>query len=219
MSEILGASKTTGGRGARTRILDAAYDLFSRNGIQAVGIDAVISSSGVARQTLYRHFASKQELVLAFLERREQEWTRRWLEGEVTQRARDPSSRLLTIFDVFDGWFRRDDFEGCSFINVMLEHPDPADAVHRASVSYLAGIRGFLEGLAREAGIPDAQSFAREWHILMKGSIVAAAEGDENAARRAKRIGQLLLEDVGAKRSALQSQQARASRRAPRAQP
>jgi AcrR family transcriptional regulator len=196
MTEMLDTSKAIGGRGARTRILDAAYDLFSRNGIQAVGIDAVISSSGVARQTLYRHFASKQELVLAFLERREQEWIRRWLEAEVTQRARDPRSRLLVIFDVFDGWFRRDDFEGCSFINVMLEHPDPADPVHRASVSYLAGIRGFLEGLAREAGILDAQNFAREWHILMKGSIVAAAEGDENAAQRAKRIGRLLLQDA-----------------------
>jgi len=202
MSEVLEASEPSGGRGARARILDAAYDLFSRNGIQAVGIDAVISSSGVARQTLYRHFASKQDLVLAFLERREEEWTRRWLEGEVTQRANDPKSRLLAIFDVFDGWFHRDDFEGCSFINVMLEHPDPADPVHRASVSYLAGIRGFLEGLAREAGIRDAQDFARQWHILMKGSIVAAAEGDQNAARRAQRIGRLLLDDAGVEWSA-----------------
>jgi AcrR family transcriptional regulator len=201
MAEAVQTSRSSGGQGARSRILDAAYDLFSRNGIQAVGIDAVISTSGVARQTLYRHFASKQDLVLAFLERREQEWTRRWLEGEVTQRAGDPESRLLAIFDVFDGWFRRDDFEGCSFINVMLEHPDPADAVHRASVSYLAGIRGFLEGLAREAGIPDAQDFAREWHILMKGSIVAAGEGDEDAARHAKRVGRLLLEDARAKRT------------------
>jgi AcrR family transcriptional regulator len=193
MAEAVQTSRS-GGPGARARILDAAYDLFSRNGIQAVGIDAVISTSGVARQTLYRHFASKQDLVLAFLERREQEWTRRWLEGEVTQRANDPKSRLLAIFDVFDEWFRRTDFEGCSFINVMLEHPDPTDAVHRASVSYLAEIRGFIEGLAREAGITDARDFAREWHILMKGSIVAAAEGDQDAARRAKRIGALLLE-------------------------
>jgi AcrR family transcriptional regulator len=194
VADVVDTSKPSGSGGARARILDAAYDLFSHNGIQAVGIDAVITSSGVARQTLYRHFASKQDLVLAFLERREQEWTRRWLEGEVTRRAAEPAERLLAIFDVFDGWFRRADFEGCSFINVMLEHPDPADAVHRASVSYLAGIRGFLEGLAREAGIPDAQDFAREWHILMKGSIVAAAEGDQDAARRARRIGALLLE-------------------------
>jgi AcrR family transcriptional regulator len=194
MAELLEAGTLSGGQGARARILDAAYELFSRNGIQAVGIDAVISRSGVARQTLYRHFASKQDLVLAFLERREQVWTRRWLEEEVQRRAREPAARLLVIFDVFDEWFRRSDFEGCSFINVMLEHPDPADPVHRASVSYLAGIRGFLEELVREAGIADAQDFARQWHIIMKGSIVAAGEGDRDAARRAKQIGALLLE-------------------------
>src|SRR5689334_24112269 len=113
------ASTETQIPGARERILDAAYELFSRQGIQAVGVDAVISRSGVARQTLYRHFASKQDLVLAFLERREQEWTRRWLEEEVRTRATDPASRLLAIFDVFDEWFGRPDFEGCSFINVM----------------------------------------------------------------------------------------------------
>jgi AcrR family transcriptional regulator len=189
-----GLGPRRGGRGARERILDAAYELFSRHGIQAVGIDAVISRSGVARQTLYRHFTSKQDLVLAFPERREQEWTRRWLEGEVRRRADDPSSRLLAIFDVFDEWFGRADFEGCSFINVMLEHADPNDPVHRASVSYLAGIRRWLEDLARETGIADAQDFARQWHILMKGSIVAAGEGDRDAAQRAKRIGALLLE-------------------------
>ncbi|MBV9311044.1 MAG: TetR/AcrR family transcriptional regulator [Solirubrobacterales bacterium] len=191
---VTGPGSRPGGRGARERILEAAYELFSAHGIQAVGIDAVISRSGVARQTLYRHFASKQDLVLAFLERREQEWTRRWLEGEVRRRAEDPRSHLLAIFDIFDEWFRRADFEGCSFINVMLEHPDPSSSIHRASVSYLAGIRRFLEDLAREAGIADAHDFARQWHILMKGSIVAAGEGDRDAAQHAKRIGALLLE-------------------------
>jgi AcrR family transcriptional regulator len=196
MTELLKTGRTDGQSGARDRILDAAYDLFSRNGIQAVGIDAIISRSGVARQTLYRHFESKQDLVLAFLELREQEWTQRWLQGEVGQRADAPAARLLAIFDVFDEWFTRADFEGCSFINVMLEHADPHDPVHRASVSYLAGIRRFLEDLAREAGIPDAREFACQWHILMKGSIVAAGEGDREAARRARRIGAMLLEQA-----------------------
>jgi AcrR family transcriptional regulator len=175
---------------ARERILDASYDLFSRQGVQAVGIDAIITRSGVARQTLYRHFDSKQDLVLAFLERREELWTKDWLQAEVKRRAADPRERLLAIFDVFDGWFRRNDFEGCSFINVMLEMADPADPVHRAGAAYLAGIRNFLEGLAREAGIADADTFARKWHILMKGSIIAAAEGDRDAAQRAREMGQ-----------------------------
>ncbi len=194
---MAGATSSSAGlpKDARDRILEAAYELFSRRGIQAVGIDAVIERSGVARQTLYRHFASKQDLVLAFLERRDEVWTRSWLQAEVERRASDPAERLLAIFDVFDGWFRRAEFEGCTFINVMLEHTDAGHAVRRAGVAYLAGIRSFLEGLARQAGIHDAEGFARKWHILMKGAIVAAGEGDPDAARRAQAIAGLVLRD------------------------
>jgi AcrR family transcriptional regulator len=182
---------------ARERILDAAYQLFSQNGIRAVGVEAVLERSGVARQTLYRHFDSKENLVLAFLERRDEVWTRRWLQDEVESRAQDPAERLLTIFDVFDEWFHRPDFEGCTFINVMLEHPSPADPINEAGIAYLAEIRAFLEDLARQAGGEDPDDLARRWHILMKGSIVAAGEGDAEAAQRAKRTGRLVLADAG----------------------
>ena len=180
-------------RDARERLIAAAYELFSSQGVQATGVDAIIDVSGVARQTMYRHFASKQDLVLAFLERREELWTKDWLQAEVERRASDPEQRLLAIFDVFDEWFRRPDFEGCSFINVLLEHPDAASPLNRAGVSYLAGIRHFLEDLAGRVGVQDAEDFARQWHILMKGSIVAAGEGDRDAARRARGIARLVL--------------------------
>jgi AcrR family transcriptional regulator len=193
-SDRIGSGAAIAPGSARERILQAAYELFSTRGIQAVGIDAVITRSGVARQTLYRHFGSKQDLVLAFLALREELWTERWLQAEVKSRATEPAAQLLAIFDVFDTWFRRTDFEGCSFINVMLEHADPAHPVHLAGAAYLAGIRSFLEGLARAAGASEPEDFARQWHILMKGSIVAAAEGDRAAALRAQRIGSLLLE-------------------------
>jgi AcrR family transcriptional regulator len=184
--------------GAREKILGVAYDLFSRNGIRAIGVNTIITESGTARQTLYRHFDSKQDLVLAFLERREELWTKEWLQGEVGRRAHSPVQRLLTVFDVFDEWFRRRDFEGCSFINVLLEHPDSDDPVHAASAAQLANIRSFIEYEARAAGIADPADFAREWHILMKGSIVAAMEGDRDAAQRAQRIGRVLLAAHGA---------------------
>ena len=180
---------------ARERILEAAYDLFSREGIRAVGIDAIIEQSGVARMTLYRHFGSKDALVLAFLERREQRWTRDWLQQEVSRRAVAPRDRLLAIFDVFDEWFQRDDFEGCSFINVLLESADSQSELHRASADYLAKIRSFVAGLAAEARVADPEALAHKWHILMKGSIVAAGEGDRSAARRAREIAALVLAD------------------------
>jgi AcrR family transcriptional regulator len=186
-----------GASDARERLLTAAYELFSRQGVQAVGIDAIIERSGVARQTMYRHFRSKQELVLAFLARREELWTRGWLQAETARRAVDPSEQLLAIFDVFDEWFRAPGFEGCSFINVMLEHPDESHPLHRAAADYLARIRSFLADLAGRAGIPDPEGFARQWHILMKGSIVSAGEGDREAALRAKGLATLLLAQAG----------------------
>jgi len=109
---------------ARERIDRTAYELFSRYGVRAVGVDTISARSGVAKMTLYRHYPSKKDLALAFLRRREELWTRSWLQQEVERLAHTPAARLLAVFDVFDKWFRRSDFEGCSFIKVLLEHGD-----------------------------------------------------------------------------------------------
>jgi AcrR family transcriptional regulator len=177
----------------RDRILDTAYELFSAHGIRAVGVDRIIAEAGTAKMTLYRNFASKDDLIVAFLAAREERWTRGWLQAEVQKRAQTPRERLLAIFDVFGEWFAREDFEGCSFINVMLELTDRDDPGRVASVHHLSVIREFLAGLAEEAGVADPAAFAHQWHILMKGSIVAAAEGDASAAARAQELGALLL--------------------------
>jgi AcrR family transcriptional regulator len=186
-----------GRESGRERVLETAYRLFSQHGTRAVGVDRIIAESGVAKMTLYRNFASKDDLILAFLELREQRWTRSWLQDTVQERAATPAQRLLAIFDVFGEWFARDDFEGCSFINVMLELDDPGSPVRRESVRQLSEIRGFIGALAQEAGVQDADAFARQWHILMKGCIVAAAEGDRQAGTRARELGTLLLSHHG----------------------
>lgn len=178
---------------ARERILDTAYELFSRRAIRDVGVDEVIERAGVAKATLYRHFPSKDELVIAFLERREDLWTLAWVEAEARRRGTTPEQQLLAIFELFDEWFHRDDFEACSFINVLLEM-GPAHPAGRASVQHLASIRSIVGRLAEEAGLRDPGSFAHSLHLLMKGSIVAAAEGDVQAAKRAKSMARLLIE-------------------------
>jgi AcrR family transcriptional regulator len=178
---------------ARERILDTAYELFSRRAVRDVGIDEVIERAGVAKATLYRHFPSKDDLVIAFLERREERWTLAWVEAEARRRGDTPEDQLLAIFELFDEWFHRDDFEACSFVNVLLEM-GPAHPVGQASVRHLASIRSVVGRLAEEASLPDPDSFARSWHILMKGSIVSAAEGDAEAAQRARSMARLLIE-------------------------
>jgi AcrR family transcriptional regulator len=178
----------------RQRILESAYELFSRRGVSGVGIEEVIARASVAKATLYRHFPSKNDLVLAFLERREQLWTYGWVEQEARLRGGTPEAALLAIFDLFDEWFRRDDFEGCSFVNVMLETDDPGSDIRAASAKHLENIRGVIRTLAEEAGLRDAGQFALSFHILMKGAIVQAGEGDLDAAKRAQGLARLLIE-------------------------
>jgi AcrR family transcriptional regulator len=179
---------------ARERILDTAYELFSTRGIRAVGTEEVLAKAGVAKSTLYRHFPSKEELVLAFLQRREHRWTRAFVEEEARRRGSTPRERLLAIFDVLGEWFHRDDFEGCSFIKVLLEMDDLDSPLGKASAAHLEYIRSVVRALADEAGVQDSESFAHSWHILMKGSIVAAGEGDELAGKRARAMGEDLLD-------------------------
>lgn len=177
---------------ARDRVLSAAYELFSQRGIRDVGVDELISRSGVAKATFYRHFASKDDLVMAFLQQREDTWTMGLIVAEARRKGTTPQEQLLAIFDVFAEWFRRDDFDACSFINVLLEmgasHP-----LGRASIEYLERIREQVRLLADEAGLRDTEEFSRSWHILMKGSIISAAEGDHLAAGRAQEMARWLI--------------------------
>jgi AcrR family transcriptional regulator len=177
----------------RERILDTAYDLFSRNGIGAVGVDRIVAESGVAKMTLYRHFRSKSELALAFLELREQRWTRDWLQREVDRSASTPRDRLLAIFDAFDTWFHRPDYEGCSFINALLEMPE-ADPVHEAAARHIAVVRAFIEDLARQAGLEHPDEVAFQLQLLMMGAIVSAGRGDLEAARRGRAAAERILD-------------------------
>ena len=177
----------------RERLIDAAYDLFSKNGVNQVGIDTILAKSGCAKASLYSNFDNKVELAIAFLDRREAVWTRDWLESEVRRRARSPEARLLAIFDVFDGWFRKKSFEGCSFINVLLE-TKPGSPIRQAAAIHLAKIRAIVRSFAEEANLQEPEKFAQVWHMLMKGSIVSAGEGNRDAACEAKSAARLVLD-------------------------
>lgn len=191
---------TTPGVGAptaspRQRVLTAAYELFSRRGIHAVGTDEVIGRAGVARATLYRHFATKNDLVLAVLERREEVWTRGLIEEQSRQRGNTPEEQLLAIFDVMHDWFQlRDGYEGCSFINVLLE-VGPDHPAGQACIIHIDHVRDIVRSRAVAAGLTDVEEFASSWHILMKGAIILAAVGDLDAALRARKMARALIDE------------------------
>jgi hypothetical protein len=140
--------------------------------------------------------ASKDELVLAVLDLREKVWTRGRLEHEVRRRARTPATRLLAIFDVFDDWFRAEDYEGCLFVNTLLETAGNTPTF-AGSVEKRANVRYFVRDLARDAGARNPEDLARKLQLLMTGAIVAATEGDADGARRAHALADLLLTREG----------------------
>lgn len=185
------------GAGARERILRAAYDLFTHHGVQAVGIERVITEAGISKATLYRHFRSKDDLVLAVLDLRQELWTERWLISETRRRGATPTEQLLAVFDAFDEWFRRGDYEGCFFVNTLLE--SRSDPVAAASIAKLQDVRAYVETLTRAAGSPEPEVLAGDWQLLMLGAIVAAVRGQPDAAVRARVLGRarLDLEDLG----------------------
>ena len=179
---------------ARQRILDAAYELFSRRGVRAVGVDRIIEQAGVAKKTFYHHFASKAELSLAFVDLRGQRWTRDWLEAEAHRRGSNPRARVLALFDVLDEWFHQPDFEGCALLATAFEIRDPGDAIFQAAVRELAEVRQVVLDMVADSGVADAGALADEVYVLLLGSMASATAGQLDAARRARGLAAGVLD-------------------------
>ncbi len=185
----------------REQLLDAALRLFYRDGFHATGIDTVVAEAGVARMTLYKHFRSKDDLILAALRRRDEQF-RAWFLGEVERRAKTPRDRLLAVFDVLEDWYagRTSEgrggrpFSGCAFVKAMAEYSDADSPVHRAAAEHKRMMRDYLERLAGAAGAEAPGDLADEFSILIEGAtVMAQATCDPAPARRARRMAEALL--------------------------
>jgi AcrR family transcriptional regulator len=182
---------------ARERLLETAYGLFERNTLNTVGVDRIVAEANVAKTTLYRHFPSKDDLAVSVLHRHEEVWLTGWLEQLIGRLQGPPGAQILALFDAFDDWFRRDDYQGCLFARTLLETRNPASAVCGAAVAGLADIRAFIRGLAEAAGAAHPDVFAWQIQLLLLGSTVAAVGGELDAARHARDVARLLLERDG----------------------
>ena len=182
---------------ARERLLRTAYALFQRNTLNTVGVDRIVAEADVAKTTLYRHFSSKDGLAVSVLRHHEDVWMRGWLEQAIEHHGESAGARLLGVFDAFDDWFQRDDYEGCLFARALLETRDPANPVRAAAAAGLESVRALLRGLAEDAGVRDPDVFALQIQMLLLGATVAAVYGDLDAAKQARDVARLLLEREG----------------------
>jgi AcrR family transcriptional regulator len=175
---------------AEQQLLDAADRLFNERGIQAVGMDAIRSESGMSLKRLYQLFPSKQHLVEAVLRRRDRD-VRAALVSYMTA-ASTPVDQILAVFDYLHDWFGEPDFRGCAFINSYAElggsSPEVADIVR----AHKQALRGVLTDLVRAAGRP--AGLAEQLVILANGAMVTAAiDGTPEAARHARAAAHRLL--------------------------
>ncbi len=180
----------------RERLLEAALALFNREGFHAVGIDRILAEAGVAKMTLYKHFPSKQALILAALQHRNQRILA-WYDTALTARGGGPRERLLGLFDVLGDWFDSGDFHGCLFVKAAGEYPDPADPAHKAAADYKRALLGLLTGLAEQAGASSPRLLAQRLLLLVEGAtVLALVLGGREAARQARDTAALLVRQM-----------------------
>lgn len=177
---------------AYERVLEAASELFYREGIRAVGVDAVAEAAGVTKKTLYEKFGSKDELVVAYLRARDERW-RRWLQDFVHARGGSPKERLLATFDGLGEWMERENPRGCGFVNAYAELADPAHPAREVVLEQKRWLLGYLTELASEAGAEDARGLAETLLMLHEGATVTNSLGVViGSAERSKQAAALV---------------------------
>ena len=171
---------------AKDRLVETALTLFERDGFHATGIDKILAAANVSKMTMYKHFPSKDALILEVLAVRDHRF-RTWLDDRVQALADTPQGRLVAVFDALAEWFEQPDFHGCLFINATAEYGAETDMIHISAQQYKRRMVQWLADHAREAEMPDPQAMAWILMLLMEGAIVTAqASGEKRAAKYAK---------------------------------
>jgi len=179
----------------KENILLAATDLFYSQGIRATGVDAIAKAANTTKMSLYKYFSSKDELIIAFLRKRDNDFCE-WFVEQVNSKADTPNAKLLAIFDVIGEWLVIPEFRGCAFINAAAEFPLEGNPVHQVSAEFYDNFRGYMTELARECGAKSPEVLALQLSLLIEGAIVSEQmKRHSNAALYAKQAAIILIEE------------------------
>ncbi|GMV97527.1 MAG: TetR family transcriptional regulator [Phycisphaerae bacterium] len=178
----------------RDRLIHTAADLFYTSGFQAVGLDQIIAAVGISKTAFYKHFQSKDDLILAVLDQRD----RRDIAEAIAHMRRhggsDPRAQVLAFFDLLADWFQRPDFRGCLFMNAATEFASPQDPIHRAAADHGRHIAAELLLRVQAAGLPEPENLTKQLMILISGAIAARHAGNViDAAATARQTAEVLL--------------------------
>lgn len=180
----------------RQELIDTAIRLFAEHGFHNTGIDWIAQEANVSKRTMYHHFRSKEELILAALKHHDGLF-RNFFMKSVNAQADTPRERLLSIFDVAHAWFTDKEFYGCMFINAIGEFSDREASIQQACQAFKSQMNAFIEELAVAAGVENPKSLAETLALLLEGAIVTAqVAGNADSAKTAKAAAKVILESA-----------------------
>ena len=161
-------------------------------------MDMLVAETGISKTSMYKHFRTKEDLILAVLRLRDEQF-RNWLYRRMEDLADTPRQQLVAMFDALEEWFSEPGYRGCMFIKASSEYQDSGHAIHKQSADHKRMLEDHMTGLAERAGLPAPALLARQLLLLKEGAIVTAHLGHtENPARDAKAAAVRLLDGAGA---------------------
>jgi AcrR family transcriptional regulator len=178
----------------RQRLVEAAIRRFYRDGFRNVAIDQVLADVGISKTAFYKHFECKEDLLLAAMETQNR-WLQETFRTMVRGRAETALGQLHAAFDVVEHIIASDDFQGCFFVNVVMEFPLQHEPAHVLASQSKQAIEELMHELSHEAGAGDPRGLAQELCLLMEGAYVTRqVTGDKKAVDTARRIARLLID-------------------------
>ncbi|GAB4194448.1 MAG: TetR family transcriptional regulator [Wenzhouxiangellaceae bacterium] len=178
----------------REKLLDIAVNLFHREGYHSVSIDRILEEANVSRPTFFKHFPSKDDLIVTAMKRRDAAARSNFRDALIKQHD-NPEQRLLAMFDLLAEWVQQENFTGCLFINATAEYADPSDPIHQAARDHKDAYREIILEQTRLLAIADPVDLAEKLMLLVDGLIVTAhVAGPRQFAQRAKELARVAIE-------------------------
>lgn len=178
----------------RDELVRRALEIFYQNGFHATGMDMLAMESGVSKTSMYKHFRTKEDLILAVLRLRDENF-RNWLFRRMAELGDTPTQKLLAMYDALGEWFGEQGFRGCMFIKASAEYQDPDHAIHVQSAEHKRLLLDHVSALTEAAGLAMPQDLARQLLLLKEGAIVMAVLGrGQDAASDAKHAAKRLID-------------------------
>lgn len=175
----------------RQRLLESAFARLYRHGFRNVAIDQILSDVGISKTAFYKHFESKDDLLLAALEHHQRHMEEEFRRIVRQRGGNSPVKQLQALFDAVETYTEAPDFRGCIFVNVAVEFPSPHEPAHRLAAASKRAIEQIVGEIAAQAGAADPQALAEELCLIMEGAYVTRhVTGNERTTAIARRLGE-----------------------------